>query len=530
MRRLAFVVLSVALIGAVGVLEGVAGQRAAGKTLIVALDQSDVKTLDPGRQFEYAAQFIDLNCYDTLLASKSGSELTTYVPALATEWSVSKDGKEYTFKLRKNVKFASGNPFTAEDVRFTLMRLKNMKGNPAWLMDPLKEIQVVDSHAVKMVLTEPFGDWLALLTGPNSGILDAKLAKEHGASDSATADKDDKAEEWLNQNSAGSGPFVLKGWLRSNAIKLERNPNYWREGPKIARVEIRDVPSPATQKLQVENGDVDIALNVTPDLIAGMRGNKNVKIITGQSLDNMYLGLTTSAQIHPELAKKEVRQAIRHAIDYDGILALTNKQAVRGPVVYSVGLLGLSQADADRLNPKQDLTKAKELLAKAGVPNGFKFPLRYGTGPSPVGITYDSVVQKIQADLKRVGIAVELVPEEFGVMMTKYRAKQEAAVVSYNTPDFIGPSSWVGQMVLHTWAPRLHYDSPAAKELANKANSEIDQKKRVTLYQDLIKLLLDEGPYVMLVQGKVQVVTRANIEGYQYFPIGHARLLPVVKN
>jgi len=158
-------------------------------------------------------------------------------------------------------------------------------------------------------------------------------------------------------------------------------------------------------------------------------------------------------------------------------------------VVYSVGLLGLSQADADRLNPKQDLTKAKELLAKAGVPNGFKFPLRYGTGPSPVGITYDAVVQKIQADLKRVGIEVELVPEEFGVMMTKYRAKQEAAVVSYNTPDFIGPSSWVGQMVLHTWAPRLHYDSPAARSWRTKPTAKSTPRSawRCT---DLIKLLL----------------------------------------
>jgi len=327
MRRLAFVTLIVALIGAVGVSEGMAGQRAAGKALIVALDQSDVKTLDPGRQFEYAAQFIDLNCYDTLLASKGGSELTTYVPALATEWSVSKDGKEYTFKLRKNVKFASGNPFTAEDVRFTLMRLKNVKGNPAWLMDPLKEIQVVDSHTVKMVLSDPFGDWLALLTGPNSGILDAKLAKEHGASDSATADKDDKSEEWLNQNSAGSGPFVLKGWLRSNAIKLERNPNYWREGPKVARVEIRDVPSRPRRSCRWRTGTW-ISPSTSRRSHRGMRGNKNIKIITGQSLDNMYLGLTTGAQIHQCLAKKEVRQAIRHAIDYDGIIALTNKQAV----------------------------------------------------------------------------------------------------------------------------------------------------------------------------------------------------------
>lgn len=529
LSQLAAVALLLGLIGALDVSQAAAGQ-AAGKTLIVALDQSDVKTLDPGRQFEFASSFIDLNCYDTLIAAKSGTDLNTIVPVLATEWSISKDSKEYTFKLRRDVKFASGNPFTAEDVRFTLVRLKNVKGNPSWMMDPLKEVQVVDPYTVKTILNEPFGDWLVVLAGPNSGIVDSKLAKEHGASDSPTADKDDKAEEWLNQNSAGSGPFVLKGWLRSTAITMERNPNYWGEAPKVAKVEVRDIPSPATQKLQVENGDVDIALNITPDLVATMRGNKNVKIITGQSLDNMYLGMTTNPQIHPELAKKEVRQAIRHAIDYDGIIALTNKQAIRGPVVYSIGILGLTQADADRLNPKLDLKKAKELLAKAGVPNGFKFQLRYGTGPCPVGITYDSVAQKVQADLKKVGIEVQLMPDEFGVMMTKYRAKQEQAVISYNTPDYFGPSTWVGQSVLHTWAPRLHYDSAKAKDLANRANSETDPKKRIALYQDLIKLLLDEGPYAMLVQGKVQVVTRANIHGYHYFPIGHVRLLTVSKN
>jgi len=123
MRRLAFVVLSVALIGAVGVLEGVAGQRAAGKTLIVALDQSDVKTSIRG-----AVRVRGAVHRSQLLRHAAGlqeRERIDHVCArLATEWSVSKDGKEYTFKLRKNVKFASGNPFTAEDVRFTLMRLR----------------------------------------------------------------------------------------------------------------------------------------------------------------------------------------------------------------------------------------------------------------------------------------------------------------------------------------------------------------------------------------------------------------------
>ncbi len=529
-RRSLWFALSLCVVcaSAVGGSSAMAAQ-AGGKSLIIALDQSDVKTLDPAREFEFAAAFIVLNSYDTLVAHKSPSELTTFVPMLAESWTMSKDGKEYTFHLRKGVKFASGNPITADDVKFSLMRLKNIKGNPGWTMDPLKEVQVVDPLTVKTVLNEPFADWLSVLAGPNSGVMDAKLAKEHGATDSPTADKDDKAEEWLNQNSAGSGPFVLNGWVRNNAITLDRNPNYWNGSAKVAHVEIRDVTSPGTQKVQVENGDVDIALNLTPDLVASMRANKDIQIIRGQSLDNMYLGLTCDPKIHPELAKPEVREAIRYAIDYDGIIAMNHGQAVRGPAVYSIGVLGLTQADADRLNPKQDLQQAKALLAKAGVPNGFKFPLQYGTGPSPTGVSYDDIAQKIQSDLKKIGIEVQLVPEEFGVMMTKYRAKTEPAVISYNTPDYIGPSDWAGQMVLHTWAPRLHYDSAKAKDLATRAGSVSDPKERIKLYQDLLKLLVDEGPYAMLVQGKIEVAARPNIHGYEYFPIGYARLLSVSK-
>ena len=288
LSRFAAVVLVLALTGALGVSMATAGQRVAGKTLNISLDQADMKTLDPSRQFEFAAAFITLNTYDSLLKSKSPAELTVYTPVLATSWNISKDGKEYTFKLRPNVKFASGNPLTAEDVRFTFTRLKNLKGNASWQMDPLKEVQVVDPMTVKTILNEPNGDWLAILSGQNGAIIDSKLAKEHGASDSPTADKDDKAEEWLNQNSAGGGPFILKGWIRSTGITLERNPNYWDTAPKVAKVEIRDVTSPATQKLQVENGDVDIALNLTPDLVATMRNNKNIKIIPGQSLASAW--------------------------------------------------------------------------------------------------------------------------------------------------------------------------------------------------------------------------------------------------
>jgi peptide/nickel transport system substrate-binding protein len=499
------------------------------QTLIMADDQSDVKTLDPGREFEFAAAFVDLNAYDTLVVPKSATDFTSFVPFLAKGIKVSPDGLEYTFTLRDDVKFASGNPLTSDDVKFSLMRLKNVKGNPGWMADPLKEVQIVDAHTVKTVLTESFADWLAVLAGPNAAIMDSKLVKEHGGSDSATADKDDKSEEWLNQHSAGSGPFILTGWQKNEVITLERNPNYFLGPAKLAKIEVRDVTSPATQKLQIEKGDVDVAVNLTPDLVAPLKGNPKVKIITGQSLDNMYMGLTTSPTMDANLAKKEVRRAIRYAIDYDGILALTNNQAVRGPAVYSVGILGLTAADASRLNPKHNPAKAKELLAQAGLAKGFSFKLAYGTGPSPVGITYESVAQKVQADLKKVGINVQLAPTEFLTMLTTYRAKKSPAVISYNQPDYLGSSDWLGQMIQHTWAPRLYFDNPTLKDLAKKANAELDQQKRIGMIQDILKRLVDDGPYVMLVQGKVQVVVRPNVQGYVYQPLGTARMFGVSK-
>jgi peptide/nickel transport system substrate-binding protein len=128
-----------------------------------------------------------------------------------------------------------------------------------------------------------------------------------------------------------------------------------------------------------------------------------------------------------------------------------------------------------------------------------------------------------------VNIDVQLVPEEFGVMLTKYRQKDRTAVISYNQPDYLGPSDWAAQMILNTWAPRLHYDSQAAKDLANRAGAETDPQKRAALYQEMLQLLVDEGPYVMLVQGKAPVVTRSNVQGWVYFPIGDARLYGVSK-
>jgi peptide/nickel transport system substrate-binding protein len=526
-------VACLALVGAGAWLHTAAAQAPGAappaSTLVVAIDQSEIDAFDPARQLDQVSSLVNLNTYDTLVTYKSLGELHSFVGVLAAEWRVSDDSLEYTFRLKDGVRFSSGNPVTADDVRFSLTRLKNLGGKPAWLMDPLKEIRVVDRLTVKMLLREPFGDWLAVLAAPNAVIMDAKVVRQAGGTDAATARKEDRAEEWLNQNSAGSGPFVLKGWVRNRRVTLERNPAYHLGPPRLERVELRDVPSPSEQRRRLEAGEVDIALNLAPEQVTAVRAHPGVRVITGRSLDNLYLGLTCSPQVHPELSKKEVRQAIRAAIDYDGLLALAGSEAVRGPAVFSIGVLGLTREEADRLNPRLDLEQARQLLARAGLAGGFRFPLRYPIGPTPTGLGYEAVAQKLQTDLRKVGIEAQLRPEDPAVLMTRYRAKTEVAVLSYHTPDYIGPSAWSDPMTLHTWAPRLHYESARARELTRRADRSTDPVQRAAQYQDLLKLLVDEGPYIMLVQGGVSVGARKTVQGYEPLPLGYARLASVSK-
>ena len=190
--RIPFIFALVTLTIVAATLPATSQTTGSDKTYIMALDQSEAKTLDPGHGFEFMSFFIDSNTYDQLLAHKGANDLNTFVPMLATEWKISADGKEYTFKLRPNVKFASGNPFTRRGCEVQLDAAQECEGQSELADGSATDVVVVDPLTIKMVLNDPFADWLAVMAGPSSSILDSKLAKEHGASDAATADKDDK--------------------------------------------------------------------------------------------------------------------------------------------------------------------------------------------------------------------------------------------------------------------------------------------------------------------------------------------------
>ncbi len=239
MRLLAITALSLAaVLLAVG---GSAQAQSRQETLIIARNIDDYVTNDVHKTYEYTSNILDTAAYDTLV-TVDAPDFTKIQPRLATSWTVSPDGTTYTFKLRPGVKFTSGNPLTANDVRFSLRRLKNLKDNPSFFMDPVKDIQVVDDLTVRIVLAGPDASFLAALAAVPCGIADSKVVMAKGGTDADDAKDKDKATEWLNNQSEGSGPYKLVSFTKNVEAVLERNAGYWGKKPYFAKVIVKHVP------------------------------------------------------------------------------------------------------------------------------------------------------------------------------------------------------------------------------------------------------------------------------------------------
>jgi len=283
-------------------------------TLVLGLDISDTISLDPAREAQYTPPMTVTAAYETLVTMTPGDYLNVK-PALATAWTRTPDGKGWRFTLRDGAKFNSGNPVTVEDVKWTFERVMNVKDQPSQYLVDLDHVEIVDPRTVDLVMKHPAAPMLTVLTGPTNGIMERKVAEAHGATNAANANTEDKATTWLNQNSAGAGPFTLVGWTRNAQILLTRNPHYWRGPAPFERVVIRHMSDSATQLLAVKRGDIDAAFNLIPEQVATLKDDPHVRVEGLESLDFVYMALTSEAAFNKALAVKEARQAIAWAID-----------------------------------------------------------------------------------------------------------------------------------------------------------------------------------------------------------------------
>ena len=194
-------------------------------------------------------------------------------------------------KLRTDVKFASGKPMTAEDVRFSFTRQLNIKDQPWQYITHIEEVKVVDAHTVDIVLKDPSLPLMTIIATPAFGVLEKEAVIAHGGTDAPDAKEKDKATDWLNENSAGTGPYRLTGWQRNQQIQMVKNPNYWRGTPGYERVLIRHMSESAAQLLAIQRGDVDVAFNLIPEQIATLKDDPNITIEGMTSLDFIYMAV-----------------------------------------------------------------------------------------------------------------------------------------------------------------------------------------------------------------------------------------------
>ncbi len=483
------------------------------KTLVVGHAES-TDSLDPARGYTQTTGIINKLTYDTLVTFPDDSA-ASIEPALATSWEISDDGLTYAFTLREAM-FANGDPVTADDVVFSFMRLKNVQGNPSFLMGDVASIEATDASTVTITLDTVSPAFLANLANTALAVTDAAVVEANGGTDAADAASTDDGETYLNGVSAGSGPYMLASWEPQVETVLVRNENYWGDMPYFDRIIITNIPEAATQKVALESGEIDIALDLTSDQIPSLKGNPDISIFNGAGNIIHFLLMNDDPAVGGPIADPMVQEAIRYALDYEGYKALWGGLTPASPMA-----IGISSAYGEDHAFTRDLDKAKELLTEAGYPDGFDTVLSY-----PIftfqGVNMETNAQKLQADLADIGINATLNPGELQVALEEYRNGQEALGYWFWGPDILDPIDTLSFLPGGIVADRANWTEDIADQsildLRDQAKIETDPDARLALFEQIQDSLQANSPWAPFLQPAVQTAYRSDIEGYVWHP------------
>ena len=451
-----------------------------------------LKTLDPGRMFEPTGLMIDHAIYDTLLTYK-GSNVSTPVPDLAASYTASSDAKTFTFTLRKGVTFANGDPVTASDVVFSLMRTKNINGNPSFLMAGITATAPNPSTVV-LTSSTPNTAIPAILTNPSLGIVDAKKVEAAGGTDAANAATADKAEASLNTTSEGSGPYTLTSYSTTTQVVLTANPKYWGPKPKYGKIVIRNVQA-NVQKLDVLKGESQIAVDLSPAQAQGMSG---VEIVNGASPNLFFLLTNENAKVSKITSNPDFQQAVRYGINYQSLLQLAGKGAVQAAGIIPTMFLGSLPAGS---GVTYNLAKAKAALAASHLGHA-SVTLVYPSDLAVNGISFGDLAARVQQELQQVGITVQLQGQSIQVALNSYRAGQEPMGLWYWGPDFPDPADYLNFLpgaLVGLRAGWVKGADPSLESLGTQAASTTTAS-RAALYQQIQTSMNGSSPFMPLIQ------------------------------
>jgi peptide/nickel transport system substrate-binding protein len=518
-------------LGVVGLLSSPGFAAVSAQGQLIVGDYFTVKTLDPGRTLEILSWEINHATYDSLVTF-AGDDLKTPRPSLATKWDVSPDGRTYTFTLRPGVKFASGNPLSSADVKWTLDRVKNLKSNPSFFLDGVEEVQAPTPSTVVIRLSEPKPSIIPRLASPSLAPLDSKVVIANGGDASPDAKAKDAAEPYLNAHAPGTGAFILESYTPNQEAVLTRNPNHWRKPSPLERVVIRNIPEPQAEQFQIARGELDVATGLTVAQAKALRGARNITVRSSPSATSFYILMNQDPTLGGPFSNPKIQQAVRYAIDYQGLMQIAGSGAVR-----LAGLIPTNFPGA--LNPrdavKTDLPRARALIKEANL-GEIQGKISYASGWIRMGVEMDLVVQKIQADLAAVGIKMELYGLALPTALQQYRdGKNQFGVWAY-AADYPDADDYLVFLPGRNVGKRAHWSedaSPSAQELSKlgqQAESESDLRKRTEQFQRVERMLAQVGPYVGLFQPAIPYAFQSAMGGITYSSVWGLDLYAISKS
>ncbi|MBB3946236.1 peptide/nickel transport system substrate-binding protein [Rhizobium skierniewicense] len=498
-------------------------------TLVEGFAIDDIISLDPGEAFEITTAEVTGNTYSKLV-SIDITDTSKVKGDLAESWTTSEDGLTYTFKLKPDLKFASGNPVTADDVAFSIERAVKLDKSPAFLLTQFgltgdnvtEKAKATDANTFVLTVDKAYAPSFVLnvLTATVASVVDKKLVMEKAKAVTPSADykyESDFGNEFLKTGYAGSGPYKILGWKANEAVILEANPNYYAEKPKLKRVVYRHMKESSGQRLALENGDIDVARNLEPGDMEAVSKKEGFTVISAPKGTVYYLGLN---QKNENLKKPEVVEAFKYLVDYEGIGATI----IKGIGEVHQTFLPKGQLGALDENPyKLDVAKAKELLAKAGLKDGFTVTMDVRNTQPVTGIA-----ENIQQTLAQAGIKLSIIPGDGKQTLTKYRARQHDIYIGDWGSDYFDPNSNAETFTINydnsdegktkTLAWRNAWDVPELTKQTQAALLEKDNAKRAAMYQDLQRKVLESGPFVVIEQ-KTEIAGFSNkVKGLKLGP------------
>ena len=428
-------------------------EAAAGAKIIVTY-KDDIATLDPAIGYDWQNWSMINAMFSRLVDYPAGTSVIK--PSLAESYTVSDDGKTYTFKLHTDVKFTNGRPLVASDVKYSIERTINPKtqspgasfyhsivGYDAMVggkADALDGVKVIDDHTVEFTLTQPDATFLNDLALNFASIVPKEAVEAAGGD--------------FGKKPIGSGAFTLKEWTVGQRLVFEKNPDYFVKGrPRIDGYTVEIGQEPLVALLRLQKGEIDIAGDgIPPAKYLEMKNSKDFEgmIVDRQQLETSYVTLNT--QVKP-FDNVKVRQAVNMAINKDRIVRIINGRAVPANQVLPPMMPGY---DKDYKGYPYDVEKAKALLADAGLKDGFSTELyTSNTDPQP------RIAQAIQQDLAAIGIKAEIKSLANPNVIAAGGTQGQAAMVwsgglgwiaDYPDPsDFYGPILSCGSAVAGGW-------------------------------------------------------------------------------